>query len=858
MRAKLVPILFMSFMVWLAVCIPVCWAQTTFITHKIDDALAGAFAIYSMDFNKDGAMDILCGGQGGAYSWYRNNGSGSFSKIQITASYGTLWSVCAADVDGDGDNDPIAASITTDEIVWWKNSGGSFTKKNIGNLVQPEAVRTADMDKDGDVDVVAAAWINGELDWFENQGNDSFIKHIITADYLKNTHYICVADLDGDGDWDIGVASADAPSIVWFQNGGNNSYALHTVENGFSGAYCIEAFDMDKDGRLDLLGAAHNLHQIAWWKNNGGGVFSSKKIIANNFTNTHSAFAGDIDADGDIDIAGTARDLDEIAWFENNGSYSFTKHSIVTNIDQAQTVTLADYNNDGRLDIASESRITNEVYWWENEGPVIVETVSTPNQLTGPTSGMVGENLSYTAGGAVSNYSHPVQYQFDWGNGNQSSWGSANRSYSYSAVGNYQIRARARCQIHTEVISSWSNSLTVTISPNEYAVSGVVTYYSNNNAIANVTIAVSGEVSTTLTTNSAGDFNFNAAANKSFTMTPAKGAGDDIGPLDISTYDAVLTARGALKLLQLDAGQQIAADADKDGNIYTYDAALIARYAVGLPQVAGSHVGDWLFQPQSRAIQNINAVKSTENFIGYIIGNVHGGWSSDALMRRKPLIEDYRPLVQVHGEQDSLVLSLIVNRAQDIISVDAEIAYDEELLLFSRIRRSPVTKDFHTFQNNRKNCLRIGMYTVYPLNEGGTLIEAVFESKAKAVSEASLKLTKLLLNDDVILQADTDMPLASGESLQAEYQLYQNFPNPFNSTTKIRFDLAQDASVCLQVFNLFGQEIKSLVNGYFQKGQHEVLWDGTDGEGKAVVSGIYLYQLNVGNYKSTKKIIVIE
>ena len=92
------------------------------------------------------------------------------------------------------------------------------------------------------------------------------------------------------------------------------------------------------------------------------------------------------------------------------------------------------------------------------------ETVSTPDRPAGPSTGNVGENLSYTTGGSVSNLGHEVEYQFDWGDGTTSGWGSSSRSYSYGSAGTYQVKARARCQTHTSIVSGWSSSREVTIS----------------------------------------------------------------------------------------------------------------------------------------------------------------------------------------------------------------------------------------------------------------------------------------------------------------------------------------------------------------------------------------------------------
>jgi hypothetical protein len=110
----------------------------------------------------------------------------------------------------------------------------------------------------------------------------------------------------------------------------------------------------------------------------------------------------------------------------------------------------------------NESGFSNEV----SATTQAAETVSTPNVLTGPTSGTTGVAYSFTTGGSSSSLGHSIQYQFDWkGDGSVlSSWGSATQSRTWTAGGTYNVRARARCTSHTTIVSNWSNSLSVTIS----------------------------------------------------------------------------------------------------------------------------------------------------------------------------------------------------------------------------------------------------------------------------------------------------------------------------------------------------------------------------------------------------------
>lgn len=91
------------------------------------------------------------------------------------------------------------------------------------------------------------------------------------------------------------------------------------------------------------------------------------------------------------------------------------------------------------------------------------ETITTPNQPTGDVFVQVGESTSYTTGGSTSSLGHSVQYQYDWGDGTQSTWNGTSQSKSWSTENYYFVKAHARCQTHTSRISDWSNSLMVTV-----------------------------------------------------------------------------------------------------------------------------------------------------------------------------------------------------------------------------------------------------------------------------------------------------------------------------------------------------------------------------------------------------------
>jgi len=86
-----------------------------------------------------------------------------------------------------------------------------------------------------------------------------------------------------------------------------------------------------------------------------------------------------------------------------------------------------------------------------------------------------------------------------------------------------------------------------------------------------------------------------------------------------------------------------------------------------------------------------------------------------------------------------------------------------------------------------------------------------------------------------------------------------NYPNPFNPETAIYFSVEQTSLlVNLEIYNLKGQKIKTLVNEILPAGSHSVIWNGTDKNEKPVSSGVYLYKMKTGNFVSTKKMILMK
>ncbi|MGB2697540.1 MAG: FlgD immunoglobulin-like domain containing protein, partial [Candidatus Zixiibacteriota bacterium] len=86
----------------------------------------------------------------------------------------------------------------------------------------------------------------------------------------------------------------------------------------------------------------------------------------------------------------------------------------------------------------------------------------------------------------------------------------------------------------------------------------------------------------------------------------------------------------------------------------------------------------------------------------------------------------------------------------------------------------------------------------------------------------------------------------------------QNYPNPFNLSTEIRFTIPNAAKVTLNIYNILGQKVATLVNEEKEAGTHTIFWDGRGKSGVEVASGIYFYQLKAGDFKELKKMLLIK
>jgi len=152
--------------------------------------------------------------------------------------------------------------------------------------------------------------------------------------------------------------------------------------------------------------------------------------------------------------------------------------------------------------------------------------------------------------------------------------------------------------------------------------------------------------------------------------------------------------------------------------------------------------------------------------------------------------------------------------------------------------------------------------SIYSLNAGAFTIPAhgsitIVYGVVYGASFADMVAASNAMREKFQSVFTTAVKLQPGEQHPEGYVLSQNWPNPFNPTTTIRFDLQQSAEVHLSVYNLRGQLVNTIASGFYPAGVHQAFWNGRDAAGHDAAAGIYIYRLEAGEQVWSKKMTLI-
>jgi len=331
------------------------------------------------DLDGDGDVDILTpNGYRNDINWYENlDGNASFGpRRAIPYLYRSVPSLVAADLDGDGDADILATSFAHNQIAWFENTDGkgAFATWNViaDDAGFPQSSFAADLDGDGDLDVLAAIRGGGKVVYYENtDGLGSFGSRKIISNDAPGAHCVLAADLDGDEDLDVLWSGVAVAEVAWHENvDGLGTFSDKQVIWNDGGVLVIAA-DLDGDGDADVLSVPGDYGDMVWFENtDGAGTFGEARLITTVADRYQSADTADVDGDGDIDIVAASHDHGRIVWFENtDGLGTFSLDREVAVMEALPLFVFAvDLDGDNDDDLLWSSELDGLIAWYENKG----------------------------------------------------------------------------------------------------------------------------------------------------------------------------------------------------------------------------------------------------------------------------------------------------------------------------------------------------------------------------------------------------------------------------------------------------------------------------------------------------------
>jgi hypothetical protein len=466
--------------------------------------------------------------------------------------------------------------------------------------------------------------------------------------------------------------------------------------------------------------------------------------------------------------------------------------------------------------------------------------------------------------------------------------------------------------------SAFGNSSDIMIGINYVTVSGKLNYYKNVVPISDGLISITGFNDTlTTNSNGSGNFIVDqviAGAEHELIISKDEYGGNIDDYFDgLSAVDASRIARHAANLYNFSPDEKIAANVIIDyrcengygepidqnesecsynwvPNIEAGDASRVARYAAGIIEDLDDQCDPhWIFLNDendeimiddvnceylpnfSKFVRNYKIVDLNSDadltFTGIRLGDVTGNWTASLSRENDENIVE-SPIVELEVGQ-ILQLPLYLPNKVEIEGVDLTIQYDPEVFTLIGFNNSNSILDkskYPTIINTEKR----GVFTLVsyanstPINDNGLLGHIKFKVIGNSTPWSSISINEMKINDiqkgGFLVEGDFESSsITYGFDFQISavpevFALNKNYPNPFNPSTNINFELPNDGDVRIFIYDLKGSLIDELVNGYMEAGYYNLKWDGSRKS-----SGVYFIQMiaDNGNYiKMTKMMLV--
>jgi len=228
---------------------------------------------------------------------------------------------------------------------------------------------------------------------------------------------------------------------------------------------------------------------------------------------------------------------------------------------------------------------------------------------------------------------------------------------------------------------------------------------------------------------------------------------------------------------------------------------------------------------------------------------------------------------------ETVTMTISVENPDKLDAFSMTLSYPSDLLEYRNMNATPATEKWYAMEEimTEEGSVTIGGFNTEGIssNESVTLLQLSFIVRENATGHGEFHLSDLT---DDLAGAQASKGSIVVRAIPTQYGLSQNYPNPFNPTTTISYTLPQGTgnTVCgiratqhptvLKIYNILGQELRTLVDEKQEAGFYTVIWDGLDTNGNDVPSGVYFYRLtagrisrdNRGDFTETRRMVLLK
>jgi hypothetical protein len=332
----------------------------------------------------------------------------------------------------------------------------------------------------------------------------------------------------------------------------------------------------------------------------------------------------------------------------------------------------------------------------------------------------------------------------------------------------------------------------------------------------------------------------------------------EVVELELNEFDQeIMTSNGGISINHSPLG-----DVNMNGRVSAFDASFILKHLAGLQTLGSGYevVGD---------VTNDNSLSALDAAIilDYVVGIVDELPIEGESMSTNGLFAISSNTVNP-GQYFEVPISL--SEGENIRSFELDIDYsNDELTLQSIIWDTEILSGLQHVENHGDGFLKVTAVVAESIPNGQHTIGKIIFQMNESFNdyETSVSISRSRANEgSVILDGSigiyTNELLAinelSIELVPTIFALHQNYPNPFNPTTQISYDLPEASRVSISIHDLMGREIRTMINSEQTAGFKNLQWNATDNSGQPVSAGMYIYTIQAGEFRSTKKMLLLK